>query len=385
MSGNKVFIIAGEASGDLHASNLIKEILKVRPELDIYCVGGQRMAEAGAKVVVSSNTISVVGISEVFSHAVPIVSAFLKVRRWLRIERPDLLILVDFPEFNLMMARYAKSLGIPVLYYISPQIWAWRQGRVKKIAKVVDKMAVILPFEEEFYKSHGVDATFVGHPLLDSISLDEIDDIGLRNELGLSEKERLICLLPGSRRGEIERHLPIMLDTAAIISQKEPESRFCLALDSVSSSSNQDLIESLLGKCTFDISLIEGKTYQAIKTSQLCIAASGTVTLEVAIIGTPLVVIYKVSSLSYHLGKRLIKVPWVSLVNLIAQKEVVPELLQEDARPDLIASKALELLKDGNASKQMIEEFRSIKRRLGSSGASKRMARLVLQFLDGEG
>ena len=381
MLGSRILVLSGEASGDLHASGLIRELLKRDPSLEISCVGGQRMKEAGASVIVPSSSLSVVGLFEVFSHLPPIASAFLKVKRWIRGKRPSLVVLVDFPEFNLMMGKYARKLGIPVFYYISPQVWAWRQGRVKKIRQIVNKMAVILPFEEDFFRGFGIDAVFVGHPLLDAINVDEIDAQAFKRDVGLGEKERLVCLLPGSRKGEVERHLPIMMGASYKMKKERPELRFCVALGPGTTSSIKDSLRKIIKQGKVDARLVEGRTYEAIKAAELCIAASGTVTLEAAVLGTPMVVTYKVSSLSYHLGKRLIKVDWVSLVNLIAKREVVPELLQLEATPKKIAETSLHILNNRQVSERMRSDFKKVVKRLGERGAARRTAGLVLELI----
>ncbi len=381
MSGSKVLILAGEASGDLHAASLIKALRKRSPHLDITCVGGEKMKAAGATVLVPSSQLSVVGLFEVFHHVRPIASAFIKVRRWMKKTRPDIVILVDFPEFNLMMASYAKSLGLKVFYYISPQVWAWRKRRVKKIKRCVDKMAVILPFEEEFFKEYGIDATFVGHPLLDSITVDKIQDRPLKESIGIGRGERLVCLLPGSRKGEIERHFPIMAEAASIMEDRFENLRFLVALNSDTGADAKRFVRKVASGVSANIHTVEAKTHEAIKASDICIAASGTVTLESAIIGTPVIVMYKVNPLSYALGKKLIQVKWVSLVNLIAEKELVPELLQNEASPERIASNTLEILNDPVRQSQIRSGFDQVVSRLGTPGASKRAAGLIMEFM----
>ncbi len=381
MSGNRLFIIAGEASGDLHASALIKELLLARSDLQITCVGGDKMASSGASILVPSSQLSVVGLFEVFSHVRPIFSAYQRVKGWLKRNRPDLLILVDFPEFNLLMAKYAKALKIPVFYYISPQIWAWRQGRVKKIRAFVDKMAVILPFEEEFYRKFGVNVSFVGHPLLDSINVEAIETDTVKRQLGISVDQTLVCLLPGSRKSEIERHLPIMIEASKRIRARFGETSFFIATNSEVLSLVEGILDGFARDVKEFIHVVEGKTLEAIKASRLCLAASGTVTLESAIIGTPVVVMYKVSRLSYLAGKRLIKVPWISLVNLIAQKRVVPEFIQNDANPENIASCSLQILMDQRVEQEMKRDFREVVKQLGAKGVAKRVAKLVMELL----
>ncbi len=382
MSGSRLFIISGEASGDLHASGLIRELLSSRPGLQIACVGGERMASAGAYVLVPSRQLSVVGLFEVFSHLYPIVSAYRKVKRWLKENRPDLLILVDFPDFNLLMARHAKALGIPVFYYISPQIWAWRRNRVKKIRALVDKMAVILPFEEEFYKGFGVDVSFVGHPLLDTIDVDAIDTHDIKRQLGIGTDNILLCLLPGSRKGEIRKHLPVMLEAAQKIKAGCRELRCCIATNPDVSALVKEIFDGFGLDIKEFVHVVEGRTYEAIKASRLCLAASGTVTLEAAIIGTPTVVMYKVSPMSYVVGKRLIRVPWISLVNLIAEKEVVPEFIQDRASPENIASCSLQILTDKRTEEDMKKGFKEVVRRLGDRGVASRAAKFALELLE---
>jgi lipid-A-disaccharide synthase len=286
----------------------------------------------------------------------------------LRHLRPDLLILVDFPDFNLRVAAAAKKLGIPVLYYISPQIWAWRQGRVKKMAKMIDHIAVIFPFEEIFYQKHHIPVTYVGHPMLDTLEIKE-----------KTADFQTIGLLPGSREGEITRHLPIMLQTAEILHQQRNELKFLL---SVAPSLDKSLIDAVIAqhRVSAEIEIVSG-TDKLFETACFAIAASGTVTLETALSGTPMIVMYKVSPLSYRIGKALIKVKHISLVNLVADKRLVPELIQDQASPENIAATAITMLDDREKLMQLSRELSELRYKLGGRGASERVAEIASGLL----
>lgn len=384
MSCEKVFIIAGEASGDLHGSSLVKELKRINPSLEIHAVGGERMERAGAHILVPYSDLSVVGLFEVFSHVMPILRAYKKVKNYLRENRPSLLILIDFPEFNLLMAQHAKDIGIPVFYYISPQIWAWRQGRVKKLRKLVDKMAVILPFEKEFYRSHGMEVEFVGHPLLDSVKATESREMFFKRH-GFKGDKMLMSLLPGSRAGEIKHHIDLFIESSLLIARKRADTIFCLPL---ASSLKLDLVhlvkeraEAAVQRHGLKIHIVQDETYNAINASDLVIAASGTVTMEAAIFGVPMIVTYRVSPVSYYLGRRLIKVKWIGLVNIVAEKEVVPEILQREATPENLAKVALNIMEDERERKRILKGIRQAVARLGSPGAAKRVAFLISDIL----
>ena len=289
------------------------------------------MQKEGVRLIVDAGTISVVGITEVLSKLPTIYRAMTTVKKALSRLKPDLLILIDFPDFNFHVAAAAKKLGIPVLYYISPQIWAWRQNRVKKIKRLVDHMAVILPFEAAFYRKHHVPVTFVGHPLLDRI-LPMVD----RQASTTQTKKPIIGLLPGSREKEVSTLLPVMLEAAKLIRRQLPAVRFVV---SCSESIKDDLVMDIVRQhaSRLEIETIKGSVVDVFRQSQMMVAASGTVTLEAALYGIPMVIVYKVSPLSYWLGKRLIKVKHIGIVNLIVQKELLPELIQDNASPQTIA------------------------------------------------
>jgi lipid-A-disaccharide synthase len=372
---SRVMIIAGETSGDLHGAKLVSAMQKRRKGI-IFCgIGGRALKEAGVDILIDASEISVVGITEVVSKTPGILKSLKTVKKTLKTAPPDLLILIDFPDFNLHVAATAKKNKIPILYYISPQIWAWRPGRVKKIGKLVDHMAVILPFEEDFYKTQHIPVTFVGHPLLEN-NLPSKEAI----ERKWLEDIPVIGLLPGSRHGEIDRHLPVMLDTARILCQKIKPLKFVISLSpDVEKKYVEDIVEKFSEAATFEI--ISADVKKIFEKSKIVIAASGTVTLEAAISGTPMVIIYKVSPVSYFLGKNMIQVKHIGLVNLIAGKEIVPELIQKAASPDQIANTVFKMLSDPTGLKNLGLELLNIRKKLGGAGASERVADIAFSML----
>jgi lipid-A-disaccharide synthase len=372
---SRVMIIAGETSGDLHGAKLVSAMQKRNNGLVFCGIGGRALKETGVDILIDASEISVVGITEVFSKTPGILRGLRMVKKTLKTAPPDLLILVDFPDFNLHVASTAKKNKIPILYYISPQIWAWRPGRVKKIGKLVDHMAVILPFEEAFYKEQRIPVTFVGHPLMEN---------NLLSEEALSgkwlEDTPIIGLLPGSRHGEIARHLPIMLDAARMLFQKIKPIKFAISLaPDVEEKYIKDIVKKFNGTDAFEI--ISGDVRNIFEKSKIVVAASGTVTLEAAISGTPMIIIYKVSPVSYFLGKNMIQVKHIGLVNLIAGKEIVPELIQKAASPNGIANLVIKMLSDPSGLKTLGTELLSIRNKLGGPGASERVSDIAFSML----
>ena len=370
-----IFLIAGEASGDLHGANLVKA-LKARCNTIVFSgIGGSAMQEAGVDIVVDASTLSVVGITEVFSRLPDILDGMAVAKSFLKTKHPDLLILIDFPDFNLRMAAFAKKWKIPVLYYISPQIWAWRSGRVTKIGRLVDHIAVILPFEASFDRKHHIPVTFVGHPLLDAF-------MGPLPALPLGNSPPVIGLLPGSRESEIFRHLPVMLEAAGILS-KQMDIRFVL---SVAPGAPEAAIHAISSpfQNRFALEIDTQGARSVFSRTHLVVAASGTVTLEAAIAGTPIIIIYKVSPLSYRLGKALIKVKNIGLVNLIAERRIVPELIQDRANPESIAETVRSLLENPAALDAMRDAFGNVRYRLGGPGASARVADIAMKMMKQE-
>ncbi len=373
----KIMIIAGEASGDIHGAHLVRAMRALDPHLDFFGVGGNALRQAGVHLMVDNSQIAVVGISEALLKFKIILSALRIVKKGLNRLRPALLILIDFPDFNLHVATVAKKLGIPVMYYISPQVWAWRTGRVKKIKNVVDHMVVIFPFEVDFYKKSNVPVTFVGHPLLDSVT----SETSRGKKKNLKGDSLLIGLLPGSRNGEITRHLPTMVQAADILSEQLPGIRFAIP---VASTVDTTLVEAIVegGTSSRPLILRDGLR-DVLDEAALVITASGTVTLEAAIAGTPMIIVYKVSPLSYWLGKRLIRVKHIGMANLVAERPIVPELIQHEASAENIASRALLMLRDEKGLAEIRCQLRRVGQSLGAPGASKRTAEVAIGLLAG--
>jgi len=371
----RVMIIAGEASGDLHGSNLVRAMRKRDTALFFFGIGGPALKNEGVNILVDASDLAVVGITEVFNKITSILKGMSIAKKALKKLRPDLLILIDLPDFNLRLAPTAKKLGIPVLYYICPQVWAWRSGRIKKMRKLADHLAVILPFEEDFYKAYDMPVTFVGHPLLDNHLFIQDDTLEMP-----ADDTLVIGFLPGSRDREISRHLPVMLDAALILLKKLDSVKFIISLaPGIEREYMEKIIENHGGDADFEI--VTGGAKHMFKRSELVVAVSGTVTLETAIFGMPTVIIYKVSPISYWLGRAMIRVEHIGLANLIAGKKIVPELLQEKASPIKIADTVFELLSDASGLEEMRRELLNVKDILGGPGASERVADIALGML----
>jgi lipid-A-disaccharide synthase len=373
----RVMIVAGEASGDLHGSALVREALAIDPSLAFFGMGGPLMRGVGVDTLVDAREMAVVGLVEVLAHFPTILRAFLKLKECLRTDPPGLLILIDYPDFNLRLASIARKAGVKVLYYISPQVWAWRVGRVKKIARIVDRMAVVFPFEVAFYEKEGVPVSFVGHPLVDSVrpgmSLDEA-----RRSFGFDASRRTIGLFPGSRTQEIRTHLPIIIESARILKNRFPDLQFILPL--ASSLSRSDIDPFLFG-CDLSVVVVEGKSYDVIQVCDAVITVSGTVTLEIALMGVPMVIIYKVSPLTYLIGKRLVRVDHIGICNIVANRRVVTELIQHEAEPERIAGEIERILVDPVYSAEIRMKLKRVGVRLGGGNCSSRVAAIVMEML----
>lgn len=370
-----VAIIAGEASGDQHGAKLVKAMLKRQPQLFFCGIGGPALRQAGVRIVLDAAELTVVGITEVLAKIPDIWKGMGVVKKLLKSLKPDLLILIDFPDFNLHIAAGAKKLGIPVLYYISPQIWAWRRGRGRRIGRLVDHMAVILPFEEQFYQEFDVPVTFVGHPLLD----DALPPAGQTLKVGVQDPP-VIGLVPGSRENEVTRLLPLMLAAGDILKQRLKRVKFIISrADSV----DRELIQTIVNRHPGwgNVDVVSDGVERVFKCSDAIVAASGTVTLQAAIYGTPMVVIYKVSPVSAWLARILVRVPNVGLVNLVAGRELAPELLQDDATGDKIARAIENMLADEAELNQTRHRLIALRDLLGGAGASDRVAELALGMI----
>ena len=376
----KVMIIAGETSGDHHGAGLVAAMRKIDSNIVFFGIGGRAMAQQGVEIVVDAASLSVVGITEVFSRLPGLLGGMRSIKRAVAEKRPDLVILIDFPDFNLHMARHVKRYGIPVLYYISPQLWAWRSGRIKTIRRYVDRMAVILPFEKEFYDRHDVPVTFVGHPLLDTIPPHP--ETSLNNSYSGGQERRTIGLLPGSRGQEIRRNLPVMLAAASRLSLDNKGFSFVV---SVAPGIDADWIEEFIlpYRDTVDIEAEKAGVEKVLRRCCLAVAASGTVTLEAAIYGVPMVIVYKVSPASFFLGRSLIRVKFIGLANIIANRPVVPELIQHDATPGNIASVVFAMLEDGRKYEQIRKDLRWVREQLGEPGASRKTAGIAYAMMGG--
>ncbi len=374
-------IVAGEASGDLHGAKLVQAIQALEPGLRFCGVGGRELSEAGVEILYPASRIAVVGIVEVFSHLGDILAARRSLIRQMEQSKPSLLILIDFPDFNLLLAAKAKKLGIPVFYYVSPQVWAWRSGRVKKIGHLTDRIGVILPFEQSFYRQRGVAVDFVGHPLMDSVktTMSPKSFLAMHNLAGDALK---VGLLPGSRIKEISSLLPVFLK-AALLLQQQSRKKIVFLVPRASTISQDLLDQNGLDdyKTVLDIKVISQNRYDLMAACDVVVTASGTVTLELAILGVPLVTTYSVSPLTYLLGRLLVKLDFFSLVNLIAAKKVIPELLQHQVTPANIAAELQGILSDSGQRAKMIEELGEVTQKLGPSGASRRAAELVVEML----
>ncbi len=359
----KYYLIAGEASGDLHASNLMKELKKLDSKAEFRCWGGDKMQAAGGTIIKHYRELAFMGFTEVLMNIRTIFTNIDLCKKDIVEWKPDTVIFVDYPGFNLRIAPFVKEMGIKTIWYISPQVWAWKASRVKKIKACVDKMIVILPFEKEFYKKWNYEVEYVGHPLLDCLTLKPSPEE--------RRTEKLIALLPGSRKQEISVMLPEMLNVV----EKFPSYKFVIAgAPSVDESFYKQFT---VGK---NVQIVFGQTYSLLEEASAALVASGTATLETALYGVPEVVCYKGSGISYQIAKWLIKVKYISLVNLIMDKEVVKELIQEEMNAANIEKELKDLLKNKQRIAEMKKEYALLREKLGNSGASERAAKSIYEF-----
>lgn len=369
----RIFLSTADASGDMHAGALLDALRARLPELEAFGLGGDAARAAGLEPVVSQSELAVAGLVEVLGSIPRLVRAYTSLRRSLLTRRPDLAILIDSPDLNLRFAAVARRRGIPVFYYVAPQVWAWRPGRMRQLARRTDRMAVIFPFEEALLRHAGVNATFVGHPLADRMARlrEELEPKRVAAELGLDLERPILALLPGSRRNEMRENLTCMLESAQLLRQVIPELQVQLPLA-------QTLVADA-PSLPRDVHLVHGRTHEAIAISSCVIAAPGTVTLEATLLGVPLVVTHRVSPLSFELARRLATVPSSSMTNLIADAGIVPERIQDMARPPAIAAIAAGLIRDTPQRAAMLEAFERVAKLLGRPDSAERAAELALE------
>jgi lipid-A-disaccharide synthase len=372
-----ILFSAGESSGDQHAANLFLEIKKHQPDINAIGMGGAKMAQVGVDIRYDSAGIAVIGVVEVLKHYGEIRRALTLMKQIIDTERPDLLVCVDYKEFNFKLATYAKQQGIKVLFYVSPQVWAWRAGRVKAYGKVIDMMAVIFPFEVPYYEAENVPVRYVGHPSVDKVhpQTSKAEDIA---RFGLDANKRVVGLLAGSRANEIKRLLPVMLAAAVLLKAKFSDCQFILPqADSIS----DELLAEYLTDSPVKVTVIKQQPYNVIQCCDAVMTTSGTATLEIALLTVPMVICYKLSPLTYWLGRLLVKTPFIGLPNIVAGKSIVKEFIQHEATADNLATEVERILTDKAYNEMMQENLRDVKQRLGQGGGSKNMALLALEML----
>jgi lipid-A-disaccharide synthase len=377
MTAPQILVVTGEASGDAHAAELVAALQARRPELRFFGMGGARLAARGVELLYSAQEVSVMGITEVLPKIPRILQVLKGLAGAAAERRPTCAILVDIPDFNLRLAAKLKALGIPVAYYVSPMIWAWRRGRVKTIRRLVDRMLCILPFEEAFYRESGVNARYVGSPVVEQVPAPA-STATFRERLGLSPEAPTLALLPGSRMSEIRRLLPDMVSAAQQLSRERPGLQVVVP---VAPTIPREEVVSRFEGSGLSPTLVEGRAPEVVGASDAAIVASGTAVLEAGLMQRPLVVVYRVSLISYWVGRMLLKVAHVALVNLLAGRRLVPELLQGDMKPERIAAEVRRVWVPGPPREEMLQGLEEVRGRLGGPGAAERAAEAVLELL----
>ena len=377
-------IVTGEASGDLHGANLIRAARALDPDLSFFGVGGEQMAAAGCEIIIPGKTISVMGLVEVLGHFPVIWRTFQQLKMILRgEERPDLLILIDFPDFNLRLAAVAKALNIPVLYYVSPQVWAWRRGRVKSIAKVVDRLAAILPFEPPLYAGLDIDVEYVGNPLTDQVQISEERAPFLRR-FSIDPAAPVVGLFPGSRESELRYNLPTLLATARIVQREHPQVHFLLPAAATFGVERLEAALALAGGADLPLTVVAESVYNVANAADVVLAVSGTVTLQVALVGTPLLLMYRVAPMTYAIARHLVKVPFVGLPNIIAGEEVAREFVQDAADPQVLGAELNRILGDPAHAAALRQGLALVREKIGPGGCSERVAQMVVEMCRGQ-
>lgn len=411
-----LMISAGEASGDMHAAHAITALRQRNIEFDCFGMGANKLKDAGMELTLDCRELAVIGIVDVLINYPRFMRRLALLRKTMAERRPDMLIIVDYPDFNLKLAETAKQLGIPVMFYISPQIWAWRKKRIHRIGQLVSHMAVLFPFEVDVYKEAGIPVTYVGHPLVDDAK-SELTQAQARVQLGLTDEtfsnvtsitntsgsstssshtspsmqnsshtftdrskesqqttQKIIALLPGSRQGELKRNLPVMLETAAVLRNTHPNIEFVLP---IAPTLEKTTVDELLGQVSFTVHTVEGQSYHTMRAADAVLSASGTATLETAMLGTPMAVMYVINFINYSIMKRLIEIDDIGLVNIVAGKRICQEFVQENAQPKAMAQELDKCLFDADYRKTMLKELELVQQKMGSGGASLRVAELI--------
>ncbi len=376
-----IMLSAGEASGDLHGATMCRALRDLDPGVRLIGMGGPRMAAAGVEILVDPTAHAAVGTSEAIGRVPGLYRAYKILVRRLRESRPQAMVLIDFPEFNLRLAKQARRAGVPVVYFIPPQLWAWRRGRIRQMARRVTRVLAAFPFEKSLYEEAGVSVEFVGHPLLDVVPSD-LDRMKARQRLGVGERQTLVGLLPGSRRQEVDRLLPPMLDAAARLAIGHGRRCFVLGL---AASVDRGLVLALLARASETggppVEVVEGLTHEVMAGADVLLIASGTATLEAALLGAPMVVCYRVSRLTEAVARLLNLSPWISLPNIVAGRGAVPEILQDEVTGARLSSEAERLLVDPVAATAQRAAFKEVRSRLGQPGVGARAARAVLKVV----
>lgn len=370
----KIMMSAGEASGDMHAAAVAAELKRIMPDADLFGMGGADMRKSGVRIIYDIENLGIIGVVEVIRH----IPLFFHLRSMLKEamikEKPDVLVCVDYPGFNMKLAHVAKELGIPVIYYIAPTIWAWNKGRAKNIVRDVEQVASIFPFEAEAYRKAGARVTFVGHPLADTVKPSMSFEEAMDYFHGNPDKKRVL-LMPGSRKNEVAGLLPVMIQAAEKLAEKE-ECQFFIPRASTIS---KEMLLSIIGKTSLSIEITEGHQYDLMQICTACVASSGTATLETALMELPTVLVYKLAPFTWFLANLLVHVKYAGLPNLLLGREVTPELLQDRARAENIVSILLPWLQDEKARQKNIEEIREVRKALGFGGAVHRVAELIIK------
>ncbi len=371
-------VSAGEASGDMHAALALQALREMQIEFSSFGLGGNKLQAEGMELLLHCKELSVIGIFEVLIQYHQLLKKLNFLRKNLLERKPDLLIIVDYPDFNLKLAETAKKVGIPVLFYISPQVWAWREKRVNRIGSLVSMMAVIFPFEVPFYEKANVPVNYVGHPLVDE-AYSRLDTAAARDDFDVGNGRPVLAILPGSRNGEVKRILPTMLATLDELLTHQPNLDVLLPQAATLESK---LLEELLVEHKLKIKVIKGRSYEIMQAADVVMTASGTATLETALIGTPMVIVYKVNPVSYAIMSRMIRIENIGLVNIVAGKRIVQEFVQNNTSPKNISKELKRLLTDKRYAQQMRDNLKVVKDKMGDGGASNNVAKLIQRMLE---